>query len=118
NGQGAFVTLIVGFGVGALRIVLELSKDSLDPNGVLYLLGSMNFLTFAAWFFLFCIALIITVSLLTPAPSAEKVANLTLSTISEEEKRNNKASYNWKDVVISVVILAIVISIMVFFNGK
>ena len=118
NAQGAFITLIVGFVVGALRIILELSKDSLDPNGVLYLLGAMNFLTFAAWFFLFCIALIITVSLLTPAPTAEKVANLTLSTISDEEKRNNKASYNWKDVVISVIILAIVISIMIFFNGK
>ncbi|MCK5443852.1 MAG: sodium:solute symporter, partial [Maribacter sp.] len=57
NGQGAFVTLIVGFIVAALRIVLELVMDSLDANGLLYKIGAMNFLTFGAWFFLFCISL-------------------------------------------------------------
>lgn len=54
NGTGAFVTLIVGLIAGALRITLELVKGSLDPNGALYALGSMNFLSFGAWFFLFC----------------------------------------------------------------
>lgn len=118
NAQGAFVTLVVGFIVGAVRIVLELVKDSLDPNGALYKLGDMNFLTFGAWFFLFCIILTIVVSLMTKAPSREKVANLTFGTISEQEKINNKSSYNWLDIAISIIVVAIVIGVMVFFNGK
>ncbi|WP_339709493.1 sodium:solute symporter [uncultured Kriegella sp.] len=118
NAQGAFVTLVVGFIVGALRIVLELVKESLDPNGTLYMLGDMNFLTFGAWFFLFCIILAIAVSLLTEAPSLEKVTNLTFGTISEAEKLKNKSSYNWVDIVVSVLVVAIVIGIMFFFNGK
>lgn len=118
NAQGAFVTLVVGFIVGALRIVLELVKESLDPNGMLYMLGDMNFLTFGAWFFLFCIILTIAVSMLTEAPSLEKVTNLTFGTISEAEKLKNKSSYNWVDIVVSVLVVAIVIGIMVFFNGK
>jgi SSS family solute:Na+ symporter len=118
NAQGAYVTLIVGFIAAAIRIVLELIKGSLDPNGILFYLGDINFLTFGAWFFLFCIILTIVVSLLTKAPSDEKVENLTFGTVSEEEKAKNKNSYGWVDIAISVVVVAIVIGVMVFFNGK
>ncbi|MBC2839532.1 sodium:solute symporter [Robiginitalea sp. SC105] len=118
NAQGAFITLVTGFVVGALRIVLELSKGSLEPGTFLHTLGAMNFLVFAAWFFLFCMALLVVVSLLTPAPAAEKVENLTYATITAEEKQRNKASYNWKDILVSVIIVGIVIGIMVWFNGK
>lgn len=118
NGQGAFVTLVVGFIVGAFRIVLELTKDSLDPNGLLFKMGDMNFLTFGAWFFLFCILLTITVSLLTKAPTEEKVKNLTFGTITEEEKIKNKNSYTWVDITVSILVVAIVIGVMIFFNGN
>jgi len=118
NAKGALVTLITGFIVGAIRVVLELVKGSLDPEGMLFKLGDVNFLIFGAWFFLFCIVLLVTVSLLTKAPAKEKIENLTFGTISEEEKKNNKNSYGWIDIAISVVIVGIVLGIMIFFNGK
>ena len=118
NAQGAYITLIVGFIVAAFRIVLELVKGSLNVNGVLFKLGDMNFLTLGAWFFLFCIALTIVVSLLSKAPQEEKVLNLTFGTISEEEKINNKNSYNWVDIAVSILVVIIVIGVMLFFNGK
>ena len=118
NGQGAFVTLIAGFIIGALRIGLELAKDALEVGSIWHTLGSTNFLTFAAWFFLFCVMLILVVSWLTPAPAPEKVANLTFGTLSPAAKAQNKNSYNWKDITISIVIIAIVIGIMIWFNGK
>jgi solute:Na+ symporter, SSS family len=118
NAHGAFATLVVGIVIAAIRIVLELIKTSLDPDGFLYAMGSMNFLTFGAWFFLFCILFAVAVSLLTPAPSAEKVVNLTFGTITAEEKAKNKSSYNWVDITISIVVVAIVIGVMVFFNGN
>ncbi|WP_339655059.1 sodium:solute symporter [uncultured Salegentibacter sp.] len=118
NAQGAFVTLVVGFIVGALRIILELFKDSLDPDGFLFLVGDINFLTFAAWFFLFCVVLITVVSFLTSIPSKIKTDNLTFQTISEEEKRNNKNSYNWVDIVVSILVVVLVIGVMIFFNGR
>jgi SSS family solute:Na+ symporter len=117
NGLAAFVTLIVGFIVGGFRIVLELQKDNLDPNGLLFKVGDVNFLTFGAWFFLFCIILAIVVSLLSSIPSIEKVRNLTFQTISAEEKAENKASYNWKDIVVSILVLAAVGWVMIIFNG-
>ncbi|WP_029033831.1 sodium:solute symporter [Salinimicrobium terrae] len=116
NATGAFVTLITGLIVGAVRIVLEITKESLDPDGFLYVVGGSNFLSFGAWFFLFCIILIVVVSHLTAIPAKEKTDNLTFQTISEEEKRNNKNSYNWKDIVVSILILIIVAAVMIFFS--
>lgn len=117
NAKGAFFTLIAGFIIGAVRVILELYKTSLNPDGLLYRLGDMNFLTFGAWFFLFCVVFTIAVSLATAAPKREKVANLTFGTISTEEKRKNKNSYTWVDIVVSLVIVAVVVGVMVFFDG-
>lgn len=118
NGLGAFVTLIVGFLAGAIRIVLELQKDNLDPNGFLFAVGDVNFLTFGAWFFLFCIILAIAVSLMSAVPAEVKVRNLTFQTITLEDKAENKASYNWKDIAFSVLILVAVAWVMITFNGQ
>ena len=118
NAKGAFITLITGLIVAALRIVLELVKDSLDPNSVLFFIGDLNFLSFASWFFLFCVILIVVVSMLSKAPTQEKVENLTYQTITEEEKRNNKVSFNWVDIAVSILIVIIVIGVMIFFNGE
>lgn len=118
NGLGAFVTLVVGFVAGGIRIVLELQKDNLDPNGFLFAVGDVNFLTFGAWFFLFCIILAIGVSLLSAVPAVEKVRNLTFQTISPEDKVLNKASYNYKDIAFSVLIIVAVVWVMITFNGQ
>ena len=118
NATGAFATLVMGIVIAFFRITLELIKGNFDPNSFLYKLGDMNFLSFGAWFFLFCILFIIVVSLLSPAPSREKVVNLTFGTITAEEKLKNKNSYNWVDISISILIIIIVIGVMVFFNGN
>lgn len=117
NATGAISTLVMGIIVAFLRIVLELIKGNLDPNGFLFRVGDMNFLSFGAWFFLFCLIFLTVVSLLTKAPDREKIVNLTFGTITEEEKKNNKNSYNWVDITISIVIIIIVAGVMLFFNG-
>ena len=118
NARGAYLTLVFGLIAAAIRIILELIKNTLDTNGVLYYLGSMNFLSFSAWFFVLCVLLLIGVSLLSEKPNFAQLKNLTYSTITAEAKAESKATYNWKDVVVSIVIISIVISVMILFNGK
>ncbi|WP_419214088.1 sodium:solute symporter [Maribacter sp. X9] len=118
NATGAFATLIMGIVVAFFRITLELVKGDLNPDGFLYHLGAMNFLSFGAWFFLFCLIFLVVVSLLTKAPDREQIVNLTFGTITEEENKNNKASYSWVDIAISILIILIVIAVMIFFNGS
>lgn len=117
NSQGAMATLIAGISVAAIRLTLELSKKSLDPDGFLYAFGNMNFLTFAAWFFLFSIVVCVVASLLTPAPKPEQIAGLTFSTLTQEQKDSNRGSYSIGDIVASLAILAIVAYVMISFRG-
>lgn len=118
NAKGALATLIFGFVVGAIRIVLELVKDSMSPDSFLYIMGDMNFLTFGAYFFLACIVVAVGVSLMTKPATAEQLEGLTFGTLTDEQKAANKNSYNWVDIVTSLIIIGIVIYVMVSFNGK
>jgi SSS family solute:Na+ symporter len=118
NATGAIYTLVMGILVAFLRILLELVKGTLDPEGFLFKMGDMNFLSFGAWFFLFCLIFLTVVSLLSKAPDKEQIVNLTFGTITAEEKQKNKNSYSWVDITISIVIIIIVAGVMLFFTGS
>jgi SSS family solute:Na+ symporter len=72
--------LWTGFVIGMARLILELSKASLPSGTVWSWIAGINFLHFAALLFLLCSAILVGVSLLTPAPAPERVADLTLQT--------------------------------------
>lgn len=117
NSSGAFVTLVVGLFVAAVRILLEIKKDQFATDSLAYQFGDMSFLSFGAWFFLFCVLLILMVSWVTPKPIESKLTNLTFQSILDEEKALLKDSYNWKDILMSVLIFGAVIAVMLFFSG-
>jgi SSS family solute:Na+ symporter len=117
NQHGAYITLVLGLIIGATRIVLELAKDSLSEGSLIHHLATMNFLTFGAYFFLFSVILLVAVSLLTPAQSEETVEGLTFGTLTQEQKSDNKNSYNWIDIVASLIVVGVVIYVMTTFTG-
>lgn len=117
NSQGAMAALLSGLVVAAFRLVLELNKDSLPTDGVLYAFADMNFLTFAAWFFLFSITVTVVASLLTPAPAASEIQGLTYGTLTQKQKDDNRGSYNFWDIAISLAVIAIVVYVMTSFTG-
>jgi SSS family solute:Na+ symporter len=117
NSKGAMATLVVGLIVAFVRIGLELAKSSLDPNGILYVVADSNFLSFAAWFFLFSVILCLVVSLVTPAPAPEQIKGLTYGSLTEEQKQANRNSYNVWDIAFSLLVIAIVAYVMISFTG-
>lgn len=117
NAKGAMATLMVGLLVAVVRLVLEISRPALNPQGLLYAFGDLNFLTFASWFFLFCIVVCVVVSLLTPPQPEEQVHGLTYATLSEDHRAELKASYNLWDILASALVVGIVAWIMFTFTG-
>lgn len=118
NTQGAYVTLILGFIIGFGRIFLEIMSDSLTQGSFLHLIGTANYLSFGAWFFVFCIITIIGVSLVSAKPPAEKVLNLTFGTVTPEEKKISKSTFDWKDIAVSIFVVLVVVFVLIWFNGK
>lgn len=117
NQKGALITLIVGMAVAFIRIGLELAINKLNPGSFLYMIGSINFLSFAAWFFLFCVILCLVVSWITPAPSEAQIQGLTFGTMSDEQRQANRASYNFWDIAFSLIVIALVAYVMISFTG-
>jgi len=117
NSKGAMATLMVGLLFAFIRLVLELNRNAFDEGSIFYFIGNLNFLTFAAWFFLFSVLLCIVVSLLTPAPLEQQIKGLTFGSLTDGQKAENRTSYNIWDVVFSLLVIGIVIFVMVSFNG-
>jgi len=114
NSSGAVTALIGGFVIGMLRLVAELNKEYL--SGWLYTFANINFLYFCVYLFLVCIAMMVAVSLFTRQPSYEKIQGLTYSTTVAEDKKASHASWNKKDVILSLVILIIIALILIYFS--
>lgn len=84
NGPGALAALLTGFVLGTARFVLELAYAGQPmAEGLLRTFVRMNFLHFAAVMFVVCVAVVVGVSLATPAPAPRKVAGLTFATVEQ-----------------------------------
>jgi solute:Na+ symporter, SSS family len=117
NSKGAMATLMLGLMIAFIRLILELSREAFEKESFLYFFGDVNFLTFAAWFFLFSVVVCIVVSLLTPPPSESQIKGLTYGSLTEAQKNENRNSYNAWDIAFSVLVIGIVVFVMISFNG-
>ena len=117
NAKGAMAALISGLAVAAIRLVLEIFQNALPPGSFLHRFATLNFLTFAVWFFLFSIAVTVAVSLLTPAPASAQIEGLTYRTLTAKQKADNRGSYNIWDILVSLLVLAVVVYVMTTFSG-
>lgn len=114
NAAGANAALFGGFIIGMLRLIAELSKEHL--SGWLYTFADVNFLYFCVYLFLTCIALMVVVSMFTAAPSENNIRGVTYATTVSEDKKTSRASWNTRDVVLSVVVLVIIAVVMIYFS--
>ncbi len=114
NAKGALSALIAGFGVGMLRLILELNKESL--SGFWFQFADLNFLYFAIISFVFCILILIGVSLLTEEPDYEKISGLTYGTMVAADREASRRSWNKTDVILSLIVILILIGIYLYFS--
>ena len=85
NAQGAISSLLTGFVLGSVRFVLELMYPAgVGAPGALQGLIAMNFLHYAIVMFVACCAVLIGVSMVTPAPDRKKLAGLTFATVDDK----------------------------------
>ena len=116
NSNGAIATLIAGFAIGFSKLTLEIVKDSFAKDSILYVIADINWLVFGAYFFMICILICVGVSLLYKKPLEMKIEGLTFSSVTSEQKATTRASYNWKDIVITIITLLILCYIMIAFS--
>ena len=110
SSQGGMWGLLSGMIIGLTRLGAKVYYSNVtdaSDNIFKYLFYDMNWLFFCGWMFLFCMIVVILVSLSTEAPSAEKIQGLVFGTSTPEQKAATRASWDHWDIIHSVIILGI-----------
>ena len=122
NKQGCFWAMIVGFIIGIFRmavdtpITLGLFKEY--PKGsMLWIVNNINFQYFSILITVVSAVVMVVVSYLTDEPDQPQIQGLTFATASADDKAQTRASWNWMDVVGSLVILAFILGAYIYFTG-
>ncbi|MEW7292432.1 sodium:solute symporter [Aquimarina sp. 2304DJ70-9] len=115
NSKAAIVTLFSGLVIAALRITAEIFKE--DVSGIMHQFATINFAHMAIFMFIFSVIICSTVSLLTNPPSYAAIAGLSFGTLTKEHKLENKESITLSDIILSVLLVLIVITILSYFVG-
>jgi SSS family solute:Na+ symporter len=116
NAQGAYSSMVIGFILGMAKLTFQIFQNDLTPGSFWHSFATMNFLYFCIYLFVFSIAVLVIVSLSTPAPPEEKTAGLTFATTVAEDKAASRASWNGWDVALSVIVLVVILSIFAYFS--
>ena len=54
---------------------------------------------------------------MTGEPDYEKIKSLTFGTMTEDDRRRTRLSWNWRDVLASAFVLACIIAAYLYFTG-
>ena len=110
SAMGGMWGLIAGMVIGLSRLGAKgyyTNTGLVNESPFKYLFYDMNWLFFSGWMLLFCILVVIIVSLLTKAPDPEKIQGLVFGTSTPEQLAQTRASWGKWDVFHTVCILLI-----------
>lgn len=120
NGTGAIASLIVGFVLGMGRLVLEINKASLDPNGLAFAYTDIHFLHLPIALFAICVLVLVVVSYATAPASREQLEGLTYQTIDRDVAVDPHARPDPRkralNIAVTIAILAAVGAIWMYFG--
>jgi SSS family solute:Na+ symporter len=107
--------------MGLFRLIIDtpvkLGGAAYTEGSFLWVVNNIFFQYYSLLITIVCILVFIIVSYSTRQPDYSKINGLTFSTLSAEDRAENRASWNWKDVILSVLLVAIIIAIYTYFTG-
>ena len=116
---GGLWGMVSGFIIGIIRLGAKIYYENFGINAPDNLFKSlfydMNWIFFCGWMLLFCIIVIFVVSLLTEAPTEEKVKGLVFGTSTPEQIETTRQSWTAWDVINSIIILGITAGFYIYF---
>ena len=122
NAKGCLAALITGFTMGLFRLAVDtpvklIESFNYDQGSLLWVINNIFFQYYSLLIFIVCVAVMIVVSYLTKEPAYEKISGLTFSTMTDEDRKQSRASWNYKDVVHSLIVLALILAAYLYFTG-
>ncbi len=122
NAQGCLWAMIVGFAVGLFRMLVDTPItlgiiQSYEPGSFLWIVSNINFQYFSILITIISAIVMIAVSYLTKEPDYATIKNLTFGTRTNEHMADSQASWDWRDIAVSVLVLVVIIGGYLYFTG-
>jgi SSS family solute:Na+ symporter len=125
NARGALAALITGFILGLFRlavdtpVALEIGglADGYAEGSFLWFMNNIYFQYYSLAIFLISAAVMVGVSYATTEPPDGKIRDLTMGTVSDEDRLLTRSSWDWRDVAASVALVLIIIAAYIYFRG-
>ncbi len=122
NRHGCLAALVVGFALGLFRLIIDTPVSLIDgfayePGSFFWVINNIFFQYYSLVIFLICVFVMVVVSYMTAPPSYEQISGLTYGTLTSEDRAASRASWNWKDVAASALVIVLIIAAYLYFTG-
>jgi SSS family solute:Na+ symporter len=125
NAKGCLSALVVGFLLGAFRLAVDTPvalkaagfESGYAAGSFLWVVNNIYFQYYSLLVFVVSAAVLVGVSYATEVPSERQLVGLTYATVTEEQKRQTRASWTGGDVARSGVVLLLILIAYLYFNG-
>jgi SSS family solute:Na+ symporter len=125
NAKGALAALGVGFLMGLFRLAVDTPvtlgmagyESGYAQGSFLWIVNNVYFQYYSLLIFLVSAAVMVIVSRLTEPPEEARLKDLTFATVTEEHRRESRASWGRGEVAWSCVTLALILAAYLYFNG-
>jgi SSS family solute:Na+ symporter len=125
NAKGCLAALLVGFVMGIFRLAVDTPvslgmagyENGYPEGSFLWIINNIYFQYYSLLIFLVSLAVMFGVSYATEPPPAEKLVGLTYATVTGEQRRQSRATWNRWDVINSAIVLVLILAAYIYFNG-
>jgi solute:Na+ symporter, SSS family len=122
---GCLAALLTGFALGMIRLLVDTPvtlgmagyEHGYSPGSWLWILNNIYFQYYGLLIFLVSVAVLIVVSYATPPPADHQLKGLTYATVTSEQRRESRRSWNHWDLLNSAVVLVLIAAAYLYFNG-
>ena len=122
NAKGCLSALIVGFIMGIFRLAVDtpvklLTGFSYTEGSLLWIVNNIFFQYYSLLITIVCIVVMIAVSYGSEKPAYNVIQGLTFSTMTDQNRLETRKSWDYRDVLASVMVLLIILAAYLFFTG-
>jgi len=125
NAAGALWAMIVGFALGIFRMAVDTPvtlglagfEHGYPEGSFLWIVNMIYFQYFSVLITLVSAVVMVGVSYMTSAPDYGKLKSLTFATTTAEDKLATRASWSWKEIAGSALVLACILGSYLYFRG-
>lgn len=122
NTKGCLAALYTGFFLGLIRLAIDtpvkLIKDfTYETGSLLWIINNTFFQYYSLLIFIISLVVMYIVSYMTAEPDYQKISGLTFGTVNEEHRKESRASWDARDVLLSGLVLVLILAAYLYFVG-